>query len=92
MNSNLFLRIGFIAIFFIAVSFSNDSGKKLPSIDIKTLDGVTFNTSQIENDGAPIVVSFWATWCKPCIQELTTIAEVSTVLALVTALFVGFFI
>lgn len=76
MNSNLFLRIGFIAIFFIAVSFSNDSGKKLPSVDIKTLNGVTFNTSQIENDGAPIVLSFWATWCKPCIQELTTIADV----------------
>jgi thiol-disulfide isomerase/thioredoxin len=23
-----------------------------------------------------MIISFWATWCKPCIKELTTIADV----------------
>ena len=52
------------------------SGKALPKVDIKDIEGNPFNTSGIQNDGKPIIISFWATWCKPCIKELTTIAEV----------------
>lgn len=48
---------------------------ELPSVNVKTLDGKTFNTSDIDNDGKPVIVSFWATWCKPCVLELNTIAE-----------------
>lgn len=47
----------------------------LPKIDVKTMEGKTFNTSQISNNGNPIIISFWATWCKPCIKELTSISE-----------------
>ena len=50
--------------------------KSLPSIDVKTLKGKTVNIQDTENDGNPIVISFWATWCKPCKKELNTIAEV----------------
>lgn len=50
--------------------------RPLPSIDIKDVKGNPFNTSKINNDGKPIIISFWATWCKPCIKELTTIADV----------------
>ena len=47
----------------------------IPSVDVKTLDGKTFNTSTISNEGKPIIISFWATWCKPCVKELSAIAE-----------------
>lgn len=50
--------------------------RQLPSIDIKDVKGNPYNTSKILNDGKPIVISFWATWCKPCIKELTTISDV----------------
>ncbi len=49
--------------------------KKVPSIKLKTIDGKVVDISKIDNNGKPIVISFWATWCKPCKAELNTIAE-----------------
>jgi cytochrome c biogenesis protein CcmG, thiol:disulfide interchange protein DsbE len=51
------------------------NGKSIPSMKLKTLEGKTVDISQIKNNGKPIVISFWATWCKPCKAELNTIAE-----------------
>jgi len=77
----------FISIFAFVCStaYSQDTTKtnsftksKLPSIDIKTIDGATFNTSQFTNNGKPIIISFWATWCTNCIKELKAIQEVYT--------------
>ena len=48
----------------------------LPSVDIKTVNGKSFNTKDIQNDGKPIIICFFATWCKPCMVELKSIAEV----------------
>lgn len=64
-----------ISIFLIGIAFSQEKQtNKLPSVDIKKIDGSVFNTSEIINDG-PIFLSFWATWCKPCIKELIAIDE-----------------
>ncbi len=70
-------RITLIFIFSLILNgllLSQEASNELPSIDIKTLTGETFNTSEISNDG-PIFMSFWATWCKPCIKELIAIDE-----------------
>jgi len=50
--------------------------KKLPSVKLKTMKGLPFTSDSITNHGKPIIISFWATWCKPCVRELTTIADV----------------
>jgi cytochrome c biogenesis protein CcmG/thiol:disulfide interchange protein DsbE len=49
--------------------------QRVPSVDLKTMDGKAFNTNSIVNDGKPIIISFWATWCAPCKKELNGIAE-----------------
>ena len=67
-----FLNILFLVIFFSHISVS----QVIPSVDIKTLDGKTINTASFDNNGHPIIISFWALWCKNCIKELEAISEI----------------
>ena len=49
---------------------------QLPSVQLKTLEGKTINTAKLNNEGKPFIISFFATWCKPCNRELSAIHEV----------------
>ena len=64
----------FFAAFMVVTALSASAA--LPSVTLKDVDGKTIDTAELSNDGKPIVISFWATWCKPCIRELNAIKEV----------------
>ena len=73
------LRIFLMLVLISTCSFAQDNVftyKKLPSVKLKTVNGLPFVSDSITNNGKPIIISFWATWCKPCIKELTAIADV----------------
>ncbi len=45
----------------------------LARISLSELDGKAVDIATFE--GKTVFVNFWATWCKPCIQEMPTIAR-----------------
>jgi thiol-disulfide isomerase/thioredoxin len=72
-------KILFFLLFLSTIAIAQEgvfAYKKLPSVKLKTVKGLPFTSDSITNNGKPIIISFWATWCKPCVRELTTIADV----------------
>ena len=70
------MRVVFSLLFLIAGVTCLAQIKSLPSVNVTTLEGNQFNFKNIDNNNNPIIISFWATWCKPCTKELNNIAEI----------------
>ncbi len=48
----------------------------VPDIDVKDMEGNSVSFKSAIDTNKLTIVSFWATWCGPCIKELEAINEV----------------
>lgn len=70
MKANKFILIIFMLTICLYMS------AQIPAVNLKDIDGKSIKTNKISNNGKPIIISFFPTWCKPCLRELNAISEV----------------
>jgi thiol-disulfide isomerase/thioredoxin len=56
--------------------FGQKEKRSIPSATVKNMEGSSVNTTELSNNGKPMIINFWATWCSPCKRELNNIADV----------------
>lgn len=64
-----------LCIAFCLVSLQG-MAQSLPVVKLKDLNGKTVSTASFLEKGKPVILSFFGTWCKPCLRELDAIQEV----------------
>ncbi|KUP32773.1 redoxin domain-containing protein [Bacillus halotolerans] len=50
-----------------------EEGQQAPDFNLKTLSGERASLSDVK--GKKVLLNFWATWCKPCRQEMPAMEE-----------------
>lgn len=57
---------------------SPKAGSVAPDVDVPLFDGGRFSLSDhLANDGRPVFVNMWASWCFPCRAEMPDINEIA---------------
>lgn len=59
----------------LSIALLTYSQGTLPSVRVQELNGKWIQSNKLATPGKPLIISFWATWCKPCVKELTAIYE-----------------
>ncbi len=57
-------------------AYSSSSQKFIPNLELKTLNYESIKSVEAINQDGFTIISFWATWCIPCINELDAINDV----------------
>lgn len=69
----------FYIFLFTVLACSGRKDSDIAKVKIKELKNQPMDLTQYE--GKAVFINFWATWCKPCIQEMPTIENAQKILA-----------
>ncbi len=69
------ILISLIAIGLLSSFTTNTNVQVVPSLSLKNTEGETININSFAKNSKITAISFWATWCGPCIKELDAINE-----------------
>ena len=69
------LRKFFLFISTTLIISTLNAQQSIPNIPLKTVNGVKVQSNEFLNEDKFTIISFWATWCIPCINELDAINE-----------------
>ena len=65
-----------LSILFILLSINSLSQNIVPNTKLKNLESEFIYTNDVLTENNFYIVSFWATWCIPCINELDAIVDI----------------
>ncbi len=66
----------YMIVLMLTLLFGSAAKAQLPQVSLKSMNGKEVRTDTLNNQGKPLIISFFATWCKPCNRELKAISEV----------------
>ena len=70
-----FMNYILITIAGLLMTGFSGSGDKFPAASLKNLEGQMVNIHDVTADHERTIISFWASWCKPCKEEMDAISE-----------------
>jgi len=73
------IRLPIVIYLFLLTCMVTANGQdksKIPAVLLKNIDGKMVNSTDAIQKGKPLIICFWASWCHPCLKELSAIAEV----------------
>lgn len=78
---HILTSISLLTIFALTASAQDSTSRKsidqsLPDLVVKTIDGENVNLKDLADGESITIISFWATWCKPCIKELNNLSTI----------------
>ena len=75
MRSIVLTLMMFFAVTLVQANDTTKQKQQLPSVVVKKMDGSSVNIQDYGKTGKIMVISFWATWCTPCIKELNNVLD-----------------